>query len=76
MDMLDWARGPLLYAALTVFVLGVAWRLFALSRLPTTVSVAPARTKFSRADALGAALTRMWPRKGMRYSATLVTLNP
>ena len=76
MDLLDWARGPLLYAALTVFVLGVAWRLFALGRLPTTPSVAPARTKFSQADALGAALTRMWPRKGMRYSATLVTLNP
>ena len=76
MDMLDWARGPLLYAALTVFVLGVAWRFFALSRLPAILSVAPARTKFSRTDALGAALTRMWPRKGMRYSATLVTLNP
>ena len=76
MDLLDWARGPLLYAALTVFVLGVAWRLFALGRLPTTPSVAPARTKFGWADALGAALTRMWPRKGMRYSTTLVTLNP
>ena len=62
MDMLDWARGPLLYAALTVFVLGVAWRFFALSRLPTTLSVAPARTKFSRTDALAAALTPMRPR--------------
>lgn len=76
MDLLDWARGPLLYAALAVFVLGVAWRLFALSRLPITLSVAPARTKFNKTDALGAALTCMWPRKGMRYSATLVTLNP
>lgn len=76
MDMLDWARRPLLYAALAVFVLGVAWRLLALSRLPITLSVAPARTNFSRADALGAALTRMWPRKGMRRSATLVTVNP
>ena len=76
MDLLDWARGPLLYAALTVFVLGVAWRFFALSRLPITQPAAPARTKFSRADALAAALTRMWPRKGMRGSATLVTLNP
>ncbi|MEO5737432.1 MAG: hypothetical protein ABIQ82_08235, partial [Variovorax sp.] len=76
MDMLDWARGPMLYAALTVFVLGVAWRFFVLSRLPTTPAVAPPRKEFSRADALGAALTRMWPRKGMRYSATLVTLNP
>ncbi|MDP3810657.1 MAG: hypothetical protein Q8Q78_06600, partial [Hydrogenophaga sp.] len=76
MDMLDWARGPMLYASLTIFVLGVAWRLVALWRLPATPAVAPPRTEFSRADALGAALTRMWPRKGMRYSATLVTLNP
>ena len=76
MDLLDWARGPMLYAAFTIFVLGVAWRLFALSRLPATPAVAPPRKAFSRADALGAALTRMWPRKGMRESATLVTLNP
>lgn len=76
MDMLDWARGPMLYAALTVFVLGAAWRLFALSRLPPTPAVAPPRKAFSRADALGTALKRMWPRKGMRNSATLVTLNP
>ena len=34
MDLLDWARGPLLYFALTVFVLGVSWRLVALARLP------------------------------------------
>ena len=76
MDMLDWARGPLLYAALTVFILGVAWRLFALSRLPTTSAASPARKPFSRFDALRAALARMWPRKGLRASATLVTFNP
>jgi len=74
--MLDWARGPLLYAALTVFVLGVAWRFHALSRLPVTPAVAPARKSFSRSDALRAALTRMWPRKEFRASATLVTFNP
>ena len=76
MNMLDWARGPLLYAALTIFVVGVAWRFFALSRLPTTLVVAPPRRAFSQADALRAALRRMWPRKGMWASATLVTLNP
>ncbi len=76
MDMLDWARGPLLYAALTVFVVGVGWRFFALSRLSITQTVAPARTAFSQADALAAALRRIWPRKGMWGSATLVTFNP
>jgi nitrate reductase gamma subunit len=76
MDMLDWARGPLLYGALTVFVLGVAWRFYALSRLPVTPEVAPVRKSFSRSDALRAALARMWPRKGFRASATLATFNP
>jgi nitrate reductase gamma subunit len=76
MDMLYWARGPVLYAALTVFALGVAWRFFSLSRLPTTPVVAPAREKFGRPAALAAALAQMWPRKGMRASATLVTFNP
>ena len=40
------------------------------------MSAAPARTRFSPADAPGAALTCMWPCKGMRSSASLVTLNP
>jgi len=76
MDLLDWVRGPLLAAALTIFVLGVAWRLFALWRMPSTPSVAPARQSFSRLDALRIALARSWPRKGLAASATLVTLNP
>jgi len=51
----------MLHAALTVFVLGVEWRFVALARLPTTLAVAPAGREFSRSDALGTALTRMWP---------------
>ena len=76
MDLLDWARGPLLYAALTVFVLGAAWRFYALYRLPVTPVAAPQRKSFGRSDALRAALARMWHRKGFRASATLVTFNP
>ena len=76
MDMLDWARGPLLYAALTVFVVGVAWRFFALWRLPTMPAAGPARKPFGSSDALRAAFVRMGPRKGLGASATLVTFNP
>jgi nitrate reductase gamma subunit len=76
MDMLDWARGPVLYAALTAFVLGVAWRLFALARLPAAPVPAPARRAFGRLDAFRSAMARMLPRKGMAASAALVTLNP
>jgi nitrate reductase gamma subunit len=77
MDMLDWARGPLLTVAIFVFVFGVAWRLFALWRLPaSSAGSAPARQAFGSADALKASLGRMVPHPGFHPSATLVTLNP
>jgi nitrate reductase gamma subunit len=77
MDLLDWARGPLLYGALTVFIVGVGWRALAFFRLPAApVPVAPPRQAFGRVKAMSAALTRSWPRRGLPQSATLVTLNP
>lgn len=77
MDFLDWVRGPLLAVALLVFVLGVAWRLWMLWRLPaSTQPQAPARRPFGTADALSAGLGRMLPHRGFHPSATLVTVNP
>ena len=77
MDLLDWARGPLLVGSLVIFVVGVAWRLFSLWRMPTSrTPPAKARQTFGTGDALGAALTRMVPRGGFHPSATLVTINP
>ncbi len=77
MDLLDWAQGPLLVVSLLVFVLGVAWRCFALWQLPAPVAAGgPARQAFGRSAALGAALNRMVPRGGFHPSATLVTINP
>jgi nitrate reductase gamma subunit len=77
MDMLDWARGPLLKTALFVFVVGVIWRLFALWRLPdSSAGSAPARQAFGTADALQASLSRMVAHRGFHSSATLVTINP
>lgn len=77
MDLLDWVRGPLLTGAILIFVLGVAWRLFSLWRMP--VSLAPqahARQDFGAGDALGAAVTRMVPGGGFHPSASLVNVNP
>ena len=77
MDFLDWVRGPLLAVALLVFVLGVAWRLWVLWRLPASAQPqAPARQPFGTADALSASLGRMLPHRGFHPSATLVTINP
>lgn len=77
MTLLEWTRGPLLMASLAVFVLGVAWRLWAIRRLPLAATpAAPERAAFGRSAALKAALTRTVPPGGFHPSATLVTLNP
>jgi nitrate reductase gamma subunit len=76
MDLLDWARGPLLELALLVFFGGVAWRLWHLWRLPQMEPVAPARQHVASSLLLKAAWGRMLPRTGFHPSATLVTVNP
>lgn len=76
MDFLDWVRGPLLAASLLVFVAGVAWRLWALWRLPAGAVGAAERQPFGQGAALRAALTRMVPQGGFHLSATLVNANP
>lgn len=77
MDLLDWARGPLLIVAVVVFLAGVSWRWLALRRLPAAAAgPAPARRPFSRGDALRASVLRMVPQRGFHASATLVTINP
>lgn len=75
-DLLDWARGPLLDGALAIFFVAVGWRLFALHRLPATATAAPARKAFGAASALRVALARLRPRDRSPQSATLATLNP
>jgi nitrate reductase gamma subunit len=75
MDFLDWVRGPLLAASLLVFVAGVAWRLWALWRLPAGAEGAAERQPFGHGAALQAALTRMVPKGGFHPSATLVNVN-
>ena len=77
MTLLDWARGPLLYASLAIFVAGIAWRLFSLWRMPVShAPSAPAKQAFGTADAFRAAMTRMIPSGGFHPSATLVNINP
>ncbi len=77
MDFLDWVRGPLLSFSILVFVLGLAWRLYSMWRLPASHEpVASARRAFGTAAAMRAAFTRMVPSGGFHPSATLVNLNP
>lgn len=76
MDLLDWARGPLLAAALLVFTIGTAWRLGALWKLPAGAPAGVARRPYGRGDALGAAVGRFAVRSWLPGSRTLATFNP
>lgn len=76
MDLLDWARGPLLALALAVFFLGTGWRLWSLARMPAPPAPAHAREAFGWPAALRASFRRFAVPKGIAPSATLVTLNP
>lgn len=76
MDLLDWARGPLLIASLLVFAAGCAWRLASLWSLPAPASAGAPRQPFGRADALRAAAGRFAVRSWLPGSRTLATFNP
>ncbi len=76
MDLLDWARGPLLAIAIAIFVAGCAWRAWSLLRLPQRPPAAHERQSFGRGDAARAALRRFAVPRGFSPSATLVTFNP
>lgn len=76
MDFLDWVRGPMLAAALAVFLLGSAWRGWALFRLPAAAPAGRPRRRFGRWAALQGAMGRFAVPSGFAPSATLVTFNP
>ena len=73
MDLLEFARGPLWYGAVSVFVIGIAWRLAGLWRLGGKPQLSAAR---SDATGISTVFTRMLPRAGFHPSATLATVNP
>jgi len=77
MDLLDFARGPALYLALAVFILGVAWRFMRLWRLPRLPDLSPARegAPSGRAGALHSIARGMWPRREFSRATLFVTLN-
>lgn len=76
MDLLDWARGPLLVTALLVFTLGCAWRLASLWRLPAPADGGVPRRAYGRGQALRAAAGRFAVRGWLPASSTLATFNP
>ena len=77
MDLLDFARGPALTTALTVFVFGVAWRLLSLILLPWARDPAPRREGARPAwvGALRGFARHLWPRKPFARASMVTTVN-
>ena len=77
MDLLDFARGPGWVLAVTVFLLGVAWRLWGLWRLPSQRDHSPPRegAPSPMAGAAQAILRGLWPRREFGQSAMVTTVN-
>lgn len=77
MDLLDFARGPALVFAVLVFVVGSAWRVAAVLRLPPMTDLSPARpgAPTRLRAALRANWRGMWPRQAFSRRLLYVTIN-
>ncbi len=77
MDLLEFARGPALTVALTIFVVGTLWRLVRVMTRPGLPDLSPPRvgTPPDWVGALRAIARGMWPRKEFRPSSSLATVN-
>lgn len=77
MDFLDFARGPALWLAVSVFLLGVGWRLLRVLSRPRTPDRSPAREGAPPAwlGALRGILRGFWPRRNFGTGALLTSIN-
>jgi nitrate reductase gamma subunit len=77
MDLLDFARGPALTAALVIFVSGTLWRLIGVLRRPRMPDLSPPRpgAPSNLTGAWRAIVRGMWPRKAFRQTALITVIN-
>ena len=77
MTLLEFARGPALWFALAVFVVGTLWRLIGILRLPRMPDRSPARENAPSAAAAvwHANVRAMWPRAGFAPTTRFITFN-
>ena len=66
MGLLEFARGPALAFSATVFVLGLAWRLYAIFRRPVRPDHSEPRRRDLAAGGLRAIFTKMLPPRGVK----------
>ena len=66
MDLLEFARGPALAFSATVFVVGLAWRLYAIFRRPVRPDHSEPRRRDLAAGGLRAIFAKMLPPRGVK----------
>jgi nitrate reductase gamma subunit len=75
MELLEFARGPALAAALAVFFAGTAWRLYAILRRPRKRDLSQPRSTDLASGAWRGIWIRMLPRKALGRPGFAATLN-
>jgi nitrate reductase gamma subunit len=75
MGLLEFARGPALTEAISVFIVGIAWRIYGIYRRPVKTDYTEPRTSGVRAPALRALVSRMWQHRTFRDATIVGTLN-
>ncbi|MDP1537895.1 MAG: hypothetical protein Q8L95_12005 [Burkholderiales bacterium] len=75
MELLEFARGPGLTIALTLFIIGVAWRLYGIFRLGRKKDYSAPRSTATTTGALRMILRKMWPHREFRADSAAATFN-
>ena len=75
MDLITFARGAALNAAFTIFIIGIAWRLFAIFRHPLKKDLSAPRTTRTLSGAIRTILSRMVPHREFRASTRFSVIN-
>jgi nitrate reductase gamma subunit len=75
MDLLEFARGPALWAALTIFVVGSVWRVAGILRRPLKPDHSAPRSTATTRGAIAMIIRRMWYPKTFRPRTIVETLN-
>lgn len=75
MDLITFARGAALNAAFTIFIIGIAWRLFAIFRHPLKKDLSAPRTTRTLSGAIRTIFSRMVPHREFRASTRFSVIN-
>jgi nitrate reductase gamma subunit len=75
MELLEFARGPGLFAALAIFTLGLLWRFHGILRRPARRALSEPRSTATAAGAARAIVGHMWHAETFRRRALARTLN-